>query len=546
MYSGELRYEGKLVQSSNPLPTNDVSQASDTTAIPGETVTFVGKNAIGATGVISLDKKPILNQIKDKVGSYWGRNKNKSWKTDGDDTKAGVAVSVTETAGSADAVIRTAGFDLEKLFESSGTGRFVLRVYDDGGGSLYGWIGGIAASGGTYTFDVYSEAGLSNQDWVGTLADFDGTPRNAEIYSYESSFAWVTGTVLTKEVGYNPILDDIHTIKTLNNGEYAIDYGNSRILYRRAQTGATDTCNYTTGAASTAALVAADINVEQLNGATLVADDAASPATDYPLPVGGQYNATLPTYSDGDRTILQFDAEGKLIVNASVDSEITIPPYTHSSGRGDFSAAFTSDTTITLSSNPSIASNQLAFITYTPSGGTLAKTLVNGLGGVTLTISSNVITVDGAGTPFASGDVYDVGVNLQDKGYDPSTQSNKNSILNPEHAHYTSAEHVIDVADVSADTYRKVIEQEGYRNACLHLNVSGGVTATIWASLDDTADATADTGWIDVSTLVLGAASLVDGSGIYFVDSYIMPDRYMIKYVTSDATNAVDAWFKKY
>ena len=42
-------------------------------------------------------------------------------------------------------------------------------------------------------------------------------------------------------------------------------------------------------------------------------DDAAA-STTRPVPVGGKYNLTLPTYTDGDRTQLQFDARGALAV----------------------------------------------------------------------------------------------------------------------------------------------------------------------------------------------------------------------------------------
>ena len=41
----------------------------------------------------------------------------------------------------------------------------------------------------------------------------------------------------------------------------------------------------------------------------LVADDAAAGTTN-PVPVGGRYNSTLPTYTNGDRTQLQFTVDG--------------------------------------------------------------------------------------------------------------------------------------------------------------------------------------------------------------------------------------------
>lgn len=227
----------------------------------------------------------------------------------------------------------------------------------------------------------------------------------------------------------------------------------------------------------------------------------------------------------------------------SFGSPSTIAEYKSPS---DFTATYTSSTTITLSGVSFTAtSEEIVYIRVIPLSGD-AEVYTNGSSNVTMTISGNVITIAGAGTPFTTGDLYEVGINSQKKAYDLDLDVNKDVVQNPEWAHYTSTEHVVDETNVAADTYRIVVNQEGYRNACLQLNGSGGVTFTVWASLDDTADDSADTGWIDISTSILGAASLVDDSGIYFVDTTLMPDRYMFKYVTSDTTNSVDAWFKRY
>lgn len=64
------------------------------------------------------------------------------------------------------------------------------------------------------------------------------------------------------------------------------------------------------GVASMTALAG---NITQIGGNALVADDAAS-GTAFILPVGGKYNATLPTYADGDRTQWQSGTRGALNV----------------------------------------------------------------------------------------------------------------------------------------------------------------------------------------------------------------------------------------
>ena len=286
-----------------------------------------------------------------------------------------------------------------------------------------------------------------------------------------------------------------------------------------------------------------DVGISGTGGEDLVADNAAAPVTDYPLPVGGQYNATLPTYADGDRAVLQQNASGELLVTGA--GGVGIPPYTHSSARGDFNATYASSTTLTVAGGPTLASKNLVFLKVTDSSD-VTSIFVNGSDDVSLSVSGGIVTIAGAGTPLATGDTYDLGVNLQDKGYDKDLDHIKTGVENTEWAHYTSIEHIIDEANVAAATYRKEFTATGYRDFSFHLNGSGGVTFTIWATNDDTTDETSDTGWIDISSSILGSVSLVDDSGIYFIDTQQMPLKYMIKYVASDATNAVDAWIRKY
>ena len=119
----------------------------------------------------------------------------------------------------------------------------------------------------------------------------------------------------------------------------------------------------------------------------------------------------------------------------------------------DFTATYTSSTTITLSSLPlTIAdSSQIVYIRKIPSSGD-AEVYVNGSGGITFTISSNVLTIAGVTAPFASGDSYEIGINAQKKAFDPSTNSNMESTLNPEYAHYTDPELLVTASDIVATT----------------------------------------------------------------------------------------------
>ena len=148
-------------------------------------------------------------------------------------------------------------------------------------------------------------------------------------------------------------------------------------------------------------------------------------------------------------------------------SSQSIPTNPEYKSPDDFSAAYTSSTTITLSGTPySVVSANLLYIKVTNSSGETTY-YVNGSNGVSMTISSNVITISGAGTPFASGDVYEVGLSGQNKAYDSSTNSQMNSVLNPEYSHYTSPEQLVTASDIGASDGVYVdqgaeINMEGY------------------------------------------------------------------------------------
>lgn len=117
----------------------------------------------------------------------------------------------------------------------------------------------------------------------------------------------------------------------------------------------------------------------------------------------------------------------------------------------DFTWTYTSSTTITLSWLPlTIAdSSQLVYIKVIPASWD-AQVLVNGSGWITMTVSSNVITVAWAWTPFASWDVYEIWINWQTKAFDVSTNSQMNSILNPVYTRYTDAETLVTAQDLTA------------------------------------------------------------------------------------------------
>jgi len=99
----------------------------------------------------------------------------------------------------------------------------------------------------------------------------------------DTSFEFVTGTVLTTEESYNVNLTDTAQLAELDEGDYRIDYLNSRIFYCKDTAGTTDTCNYSTLQVSTELIAAATTASTIVDGGDVTQGskaDARSTATD--------------------------------------------------------------------------------------------------------------------------------------------------------------------------------------------------------------------------------------------------------------------------
>lgn len=277
------RKGGQAVSNQLPLQVDDVNQASDKVTYSAETVTFASAAAAASPGVNALDHGPILNLTGDKVGSYWGEDQNRMMTYQ---NQVGTLLgAVTETAGSASIVITDVNNALDTLYETtSGNRRYILKLTDIEGDVLYGWIGNITVSGNAYTIPVHDAVTSGNQDWKGTLADFT-TVQRAEIFSYQSSFVWVTGTVLTREVALDE--EAVQTAEGqrkyfagLSNGDYGVNYRTGAIYFKKATTGTSDTCNYDS-------IAAPSVLVTSSGAASTLVDDAAfTVGTSIVTPIG--------------------------------------------------------------------------------------------------------------------------------------------------------------------------------------------------------------------------------------------------------------------
>jgi len=148
------------------------------------------------------------------------------------------------------------------------------RVMDVNAGSTKSAITGESislAAGAAGTTGVTSTAQTPVLDSSGTrIGDVNDT-----------SFAWVTGTVLTTLVDYNFDQDDATQLAAMNDGEYAIDHNTGRIRYKKDTTATSDTANYTTKALTTGSSSGtSDVNLEEVAGtATDVNNGSVSAGT---------------------------------------------------------------------------------------------------------------------------------------------------------------------------------------------------------------------------------------------------------------------------
>jgi hypothetical protein len=188
------------------------------------------------------------------------------------------------------------------------------------------------------------------------------------------------------------------------------------------------------------------------------------------------------------------DNYGLLTVNANANGIITqdnpmpvtggassvTATYTSPS---DFTATYTSSTTITISALSGFSvtdSSQIVYIKVIPLTGD-SEIYVNGSSGVTLKIASNVITISGAGTPFTSGDVYEVGINALPYEKDPSTQSIKVSPLVNVWNQYTDAESLASDHAIT-DTFTDLgseIDMRGYNQLGIWMGITIGTSTDV-------------------------------------------------------------------
>lgn len=233
-------------------------------------------------------------------------------------------------------------------------------------------------------------------------------------------------------------------ISGFTNGQYCVDYRTGTIYGKKAsnQTALTTVTYKTSTTASNVTLEASDIEIGAVELKDGTTDNRAS-----------------------------IDATGALKVTggaSSVSAQYISP--------ADFNVAYTSASTITLSGVPfTIATGaQVVYIKIRNSATNVTSTYVAGANGYGFGHSAGVITayLNGSATSiFSATDMYEVGLNEQEKAFDPSTNSRMTTSLKNVWNQYTDGEVLVTAQDLTnayAD-FGAEIDMRGYDTLSVYI-----------------------------------------------------------------------------
>lgn len=303
---------GETIDPRQPLPVDSV-EAQETSSV-SPTLTYNGKAAAGAITINSLKLKPIISIEGDQVASYWGSPQNKVYEALGQENKKKTThwfTSFTETAASADFAIYDLEHNLENMFESANSTvkRFVVKATDKKGHILYGWIKGISVSGDIYTFEVCNNRLTETRSWVGNTTDFLETSiEKIEIFHYNSSLSFGTGTALTEEVvcpkEYSKSWDKLlEYANSLSNGQFFVDYMRARIIGKKADTTASETVTYNIWASTGGGSNSPASNVNVVGGSTGTPSNVASSASSVTILAANSSRLGATIYNDSTQVL---------------------------------------------------------------------------------------------------------------------------------------------------------------------------------------------------------------------------------------------------
>lgn len=126
--------------------------------------------------------------------------------------------------------------------------------------------------------------------------------------------------------------------------------------------------------------------------------------------------------------------------------------------------------------------------------------------------------------------------------YDTTNNSLNVVNQNLDSTNFTQPQHVIEATNKAVGTYRVEVSAIDYISASFHLSCTGGTTMKLYATNNGDADTTSTTGWVDVSSTILGSSSITDTDAYAVTDTDWKPLKYMIEYETTSSTNTIDTW----
>jgi len=155
-----------------------------------------------------------------------------------------------------------------------------------------------------------------------------------------------------------------------------------------------------------------------------------------------------------------------------------------------------------------------------------------------ISVSGGVITYSSTLAALATGDLLHIQLYPPNYGTDEDGYG-MFRLLNPPPRPNTSPEHLVSEEDQVVDTVnRYVVPWQDVYYGSIHAKLfadtaDDSVTMTVWATNNADADDTADDNWVNISTSVLGAASLEaineTEEEVYFIDTEMVFLKMMIR-----------------
>jgi hypothetical protein len=218
----------------------------------------------------------------------------------------------------------------------------------------------------------------------------------------------------------------------------------------------------------------------------------------------------------------------------------------YSNIRGDFTATYTTATTLTLAALPFAVAEEDIVAIGKKAIGSATLTDIRWRGkdlNVDYNAGTGVVTI-AAGWPMAATDLLTVWIEGPPRTYTEATDSKRIEEIDPTTQQYVGTEHIIDEANIAAATYVQEFSMIDYAHFSLQVLCSGGVTMTLWVSNDPArnVDGANDNGWEQIAAF----GPVVDGGLMFFVDTEGKALAYRVKYITADNTNAVDAYLVRW